>query len=45
MVKKVVSQGTEGSDGLFTYQGVVVKGYESGFTYLNNNYTSLVEAV
>jgi len=44
-VKKVMSRGTEGPDGSFTYQGVVVKRYESGFTYLTNNYTSLVEAV
>jgi len=40
--KKVPSQGTEGPDQSFTYQGIVVKRYESGFT---NNYTSLVEAV
>jgi len=40
-----MSRGTEGPDESFTYQGVVVKRYESGFTYLTNNYTSLVEAV
>ena len=44
-VKKVLSRGTEGPDGSFTYQGVVVKRYELGFTYLDNNYPSLVEAV
>jgi len=44
-VKKVLSRGTEGTDGSFTYQGVTVKRYDSGLTYLNNNYTSIVEAM